>query len=426
MNSKKTKRLLSFVICVIIAVACVAGVYNGIAVATVGNKQFYEKGIATQTVADECNKQLNQKYKALAVKSNLPLDVFYSVTVKFNTQESLLQSAQALFDENDSLLRNGSRYGYFADTIKEYAKANSLSLTKEEIDLTSREAEQIYCDTVGIHGLEYLEDAVAQKREGATRNLSFCVLTAMIAVALLAILHKNDGHRLLSYASVGIMTGGLAGLISFVSMLVFGLYGKITIEPQAMSLAFEAMQRQVLLYSSIASLGILFVGIRALLNSNYDIPDIAEEFDGWIFSHAGFSKTWVDTYFKKQLHVCLDKLPEEGMVIEILKRAHNTFVGKLQVEKDFAFLICDSKVFYHDIIIPKNKLKKGKTGDKALVKIITWPSEDNKNILGEVVDILGVTGDNNTEMHAILAQYGLPYKYPKHVEDAANKISAVS
>ena len=115
---------------------------------------------------------------------------------------------------------------------------------------------------------------------------------------------------------------------------------------------------------------------------------------------------------------------KEGMVIEILKRANNTFVGKLQVEKDFAFLICDSKVFYHDIIIPKNKLKKGKTGDKALVKIITWPSEDNKNILGEVVDILGVTGDNNTEMHAILAQYGLPYKYPKHVEDAANKISA--
>ena len=181
-----------------------------------------------------------------------------------------------MFDENDSLLRNGSRYGYFADTIKEYAKANSLSLTKEEIDLTSREAEQIYCDTVGIHGLEYLEDAVAQKREGATRNLSFCVLTAMIAVALLAILHKNDGHRLLSYASVGIMTGGLAGLISFVSMLVFRLYGKITIEPQAMSLAFEAMQRQVLLYRSIASLGILFVGIGAFCISQYFID--REEF----------------------------------------------------------------------------------------------------------------------------------------------------
>ena len=241
-----------------------------------GNKQFYEKGIATQTVADECNKQLNQKYKALAAKSNLPFDVFYSVTVKFNTQESLLQSAQALFDENDSLLRNGSRYGYFADTIKEYAKANSLSLIKEEIDLISREAEQIYCDTVGIHGLEYLEDAVAQKREGATRNLSFCVLTAMIAVALLAILHKNDGHRLLSYASVGMMTGGFSGLISFVSMLVFGLYGKITIEPQAMSLAFEAMQRQVLLYRSIASLGILFVGIGAFCISQYFID--REEF----------------------------------------------------------------------------------------------------------------------------------------------------
>lgn len=118
-----------------------------------------------------------------------------------------------------------------------------------------------------------------------------------------------------------------------------------------------------------------------------------------------------------------EKHIKEAMVTEILERAHDTFVGKLRVEKDFAFLVSNSNIFVHDVIIPKNKLKGGKTNDKALVKVTKWPDDDNKNIIGEVVDILGETGDNDVEMNAILAQYGLPYKYPKRVEDAADKIS---
>lgn len=115
---------------------------------------------------------------------------------------------------------------------------------------------------------------------------------------------------------------------------------------------------------------------------------------------------------------------KEAMVTEIMERAHDTLVGKLRVERDMAFLVSDGKIFMHDIIIPKNKLKGGKNGDKALVKIVKWPSEDNKYVMGEVVDVLGQTGENNAEMHAILAQYGLPYRYPKRVEEAAEKISA--
>lgn len=115
---------------------------------------------------------------------------------------------------------------------------------------------------------------------------------------------------------------------------------------------------------------------------------------------------------------------KEAMVIEILERARDTFVGKLRVERDLAFLSPDGGGFAHDIIIPKNKLKGGKNGDKALVKVMMWPSEDNKNIIGEVTDVLGKQGDNDVEMNSILAQYGLPYKYPKRVEDAAEKISA--
>ena len=113
---------------------------------------------------------------------------------------------------------------------------------------------------------------------------------------------------------------------------------------------------------------------------------------------------------------------KEAMVVEILSHKMDQAVGKLQVERDYAFLVTEGNIFSHDILIPKKKLKGGKTGDKAVVKITQWPSKESKNIVGEVIDVLGKEGDNNVEMHAILAQYGLPYKYPKAVEDAAEKI----
>ena len=115
---------------------------------------------------------------------------------------------------------------------------------------------------------------------------------------------------------------------------------------------------------------------------------------------------------------------KEAIVTEILERKHDQAVGILQVEKDFAFLNAEGNFFVHDILIPKKKLKGGKTGEKAVVKITQWPSAESKNIVGEVIDVLGKQGENNVEMHAILAQYGLPYKYPKRVEEAAEKINA--
>ena len=115
---------------------------------------------------------------------------------------------------------------------------------------------------------------------------------------------------------------------------------------------------------------------------------------------------------------------KEAMVIEILQRKKDTFVGKLRVEKDIAFLVTQENLFIHDILIPKKKLRGGTTGDRALVKITQWPDANHKNLMGEVVDVLGAAGDNDVEMNTILAQYGLPYKYPKRVEDAAEKISA--
>ncbi len=113
----------------------------------------------------------------------------------------------------------------------------------------------------------------------------------------------------------------------------------------------------------------------------------------------------------------------EGEVVEIIKRAKDTFVGILEVSENFAFLISDNKTLTNDIFIPKSKLNGGKNGQKAVVKLMEW--EPNlKNPVGEVIDVLGNKGDNTTEMHAILAEFGLPYKYPEDVERAADHIDA--
>ncbi|MDE6346801.1 MAG: ribonuclease R [Muribaculaceae bacterium] len=113
----------------------------------------------------------------------------------------------------------------------------------------------------------------------------------------------------------------------------------------------------------------------------------------------------------------------EAEVVEIIERKPQVFIGTLKVDKHFAYLLTDSKYLASDIFIPKSKLKGGVTGDKAVVRITEW-TDDTKNPKGEVVDILGKKGENNAEINAIMAEFGLPYIYPESVDKAAKKIDA--
>ena len=113
----------------------------------------------------------------------------------------------------------------------------------------------------------------------------------------------------------------------------------------------------------------------------------------------------------------------EAKVLEILEVKDQVFIGTLNVEKNYAAVVTDSKFLAADIVIPRNRLNGGKSGDKVIARITQW-SDDQMNPRGEIVDILGRKGENTAEMHAILAEFGLPYKYPENVEKAAEKIDA--
>ena len=113
---------------------------------------------------------------------------------------------------------------------------------------------------------------------------------------------------------------------------------------------------------------------------------------------------------------------EEGDVVEIIKRAKTEFVGVLQLSQNFGFVVPDDAKMYADIFVAKNKLKNAEDGVKVLVKLTDWP-ENSKNPFGEVLEVLGMPGDHETEIHSILLEYGLPYKFPENVEAEADLIS---
>ena len=113
----------------------------------------------------------------------------------------------------------------------------------------------------------------------------------------------------------------------------------------------------------------------------------------------------------------------EGSVLEVLERANDTFVGTFQFvpHKDFGFVVIDKKQINNDFFIPKNKINGAKDGEKVVVKMLNWDA-NSKNPEGEIIQVLGLPGEHETEIHSILAEYGLPYEFPAEVEMAASKI----
>ncbi|GAB1308257.1 ribonuclease R [Urechidicola sp. KH5] len=112
---------------------------------------------------------------------------------------------------------------------------------------------------------------------------------------------------------------------------------------------------------------------------------------------------------------------QEGDIVEVITRAKSEFVGVLHLSKNFGFVIPDDPKMYADLFIPKNKLNGAEDGDKVLAFLVDWP-DNSKNPFGKIQEVLGKPGDHNTEIHSILLEYNLPYKFTEEVEDDAAKL----
>ncbi len=267
MTFASSRKILSYLLSVTVAISIVIAVASGINHLTVGSKSFYVKSFATQTLADECDKQLTEKYKTLSAKSNLPLDVFDSVKVKFDTKESLNQAAEYLFDENDATLKNGSRYEYFKSTIIEYTDANKIKMSDESVDDVAYEAQQIYCDTVGIHNLEFLQNDMPKQNTQAIGCFSVCLVILALSAIVLAYVYDKK-IKFLSYFASGIITGGVATVLSSLAIKIWHI-GAVEISPAVWNTVFDGMMQKILLYRIFAGIAVLLLGIALFAYSQH-------------------------------------------------------------------------------------------------------------------------------------------------------------
>ncbi|MCU4156411.1 ribonuclease R [Carboxylicivirga sp. A043] len=157
--------------------------------------------------------------------------------------------------------------------------------------------------------------------------------------------------------------------------------------------------------------------------SAYVVPDEENEGGDIFIPRNNMNQALNGDHVKVFMHARRRHRQPEGEIIEILKRKRDTFVGVMQMNRGLAFLVVDDRVMSHDIFIPAKGLNGVKDGQKAIARIVEWP-ERAKNPIGEIVDVLGDAGDHHTEMHAILAEFNLPYRYPQEVIDEAETINA--
>ena len=264
-----SRKILSYLLSVITAVVLVIAVISGINHLTIGNKNFYVKFFSTQVLADECDKQLTEKYKTLSTKSNLPLDIFDSVKVKFDTKESLNQAAEFLFDENDATLKNGSRYNYFKTTIIEYIEANDIKMSDKTVDLVATEAQQIYSDTVGIHNLEFLKNDVQRQNTRAVHCFSVCIIVLLLAAFMLSYIYEKK-ILFLSYFSSGIMAGGVATILSSLVMRLAHI-GTVAVSPAVWNGVLGNMANNILLFRIVAGIIVMLVGTALFVFAQHRI-----------------------------------------------------------------------------------------------------------------------------------------------------------
>ena len=173
---------------------------------------------------------------------------------------------------------------------------------------------------------------------------------------------------------------------------------------------------------------------KAIINSDYytGIIEVNAKGSGYIICEAFDDDIYIGSNnLNKALH--LDEVEFyvfkrrrngrlEGEVTQIIKRAKSSYVGVIKIHKSYAFVITDDKKMYKDIFIPLNKINKAEDGDKVLVALQDWP-EKASSPYGKVNKVLGKPGEHNTEIHAILADYGLPYDFPNEVLDYASSIN---
>ena len=159
-NLSKTRNIISVILCAVIAVLTTLMLTAFTLQATFGNKNFVEKFLITDNLVSQCEKELDENYTALEIKSGIPKRIFLSVEKDFSTKDSLKLAAENMFSNESSTLYSQERVDYFYKICTEYLDVKKISYNKSNVRNTARQAAEIYSNCVGMHNTDSVNAAI--------------------------------------------------------------------------------------------------------------------------------------------------------------------------------------------------------------------------------------------------------------------------
>lgn len=241
-NLSKTRNIISVILCAVIAVLTTLMLTAFTLQATFGNKSFVEKFLVTDTLVSQCEKELDENYTALEIKSGIPKRIFLSVEKDFSTKDSLKLAAENMFSNESSTLYSQERVDYFYKICTEYLDVKKISYNKSNVRNTARQAAEIYSNCVGMHNTDSVNAAIIEFSGSCSRVGFGAFFVALVAFgAVLYVYRKKEQGYL--YSVSGWLAGSGGVLLGSILCLILKVGSKFDFSPAVYSQCFYSMTK---------------------------------------------------------------------------------------------------------------------------------------------------------------------------------------
>lgn len=241
-NLSKTRNIISVILCAVIAVLTTLMLTAFTLQATFGNKNFVEKFLVTDNLVSQCEKELDENYTALEIKSSIPKRIFLSVEKDFSTKDSLKLAAENMFSNESSTLYSQERVDYFYKICTEYLDVKKISYNKSNVRNTARQAAEIYSNCVGMHNTDSVNAAIIEFSGSCSRVGFGAFFVALVAFgAVLYVYRKKEQGYL--YSVSGWLSGSGGVLLGSILCLILKVGSKFDFSPAVYSQCFYSMTK---------------------------------------------------------------------------------------------------------------------------------------------------------------------------------------
>lgn len=241
-NLSKTRNIISVILCAVIAVLTTLMLTAFTLQATFGNKSFVKKFLVTDNLVSQCEKELDENYTALEIKSGIPKRIFLSVEKDFSTKDSLKLAAENMFSNESSTLYSQERVDYFYKICTEYLDVKKISYNKSNVRNTARQAAEIYSNCVGMHNTDSVNAAIIEFSGSCSRVGFGAFFVALVAFgAVLYVYRKKEQGYL--YSVSGWLSGSGGVLLGSILCLILKVGSKFDFSPAVYSQCFYSMTK---------------------------------------------------------------------------------------------------------------------------------------------------------------------------------------